>query len=380
MVKPVKNGAGRVLLMVALGLGACLHAGEKVQLKGSTSVELPKPNRNFEDSRRFKFESEGSELGGTFAPPQRNNNGPTDRKLREMLDRKRNWIFVNPYEQKFDERTTEILEPDKNATSGLMDHPLLKEEDKGVMEKFLEEKKEKRRSNNSSSSGSGSTSETREREKSEGKERPDDPQNLALAQERMEEEMKDEEKVLGRDLGTDDRNDNTVFKPLGGGLEMNDFQKRMERSPLDGGFFSQNKSTDTKMDRGELKMQQETREAEFNKLIQPRTLGGGLSGLPGRADALGSGATDAARQNGPSVATRRDSFQSGGNRLDFGGNRSGGVSASLPTANSFDAGGGFGTRNAMAPSFLPSSSPSLPSQSSSLGQAPFVHKFPQRKF
>ena len=369
MLHRFRKGILRAASVAAFGAGVWLQAGEKVEMKGSTAVELPKPTRrSFEEGRRFKFNSEASELEGGFAPtPSANNAAPIDRKLREALDRKKNWIFVNPYEKQTDSRTSEILEKDEGPN--LLDHRLLKEDDKGAMQKFMEEKANRGSENkNAPSAGASptSSSETRDRETSE--------KVRASFKEPEDEATKDEKTTaMFLDPGS---SKGLMFKPMESGLEMSDFQKRMERSPLEGSVFTANRPADTtRFDKDELKRQQDTREAEFNKLLQPR----GLAGGSGRMDPLNTAADGTRQEMNPAGPRRTDTFLSGG-RTDFGGaNRANGVAASVPGANSLD----FGSVNARAAkesSFLPPPPSGTAASGSGFGKNPFSREIPRRKF
>src|SRR5687768_17709987 len=92
--------AGTVLLFAA-----SVTAGERVQFKGSTSIELPTPKRSLDESRTLRL-PEGPSGRGEYESSTATASGlgvaPTsplaDKKLKEFLDKKKNWIFVNPYE------------------------------------------------------------------------------------------------------------------------------------------------------------------------------------------------------------------------------------------------------------------------------------------
>jgi hypothetical protein len=374
---PVNIRTRRAALVVAFGLGAWLQAGEKVELRGSTSIELPKPARVFEESRRFKgLDSGASELEGGFMPPAQNNSaGAVDRKLREMLDRKRNWIFANPYETQYDSRTSEILETDKN--SGLTDHRLLQEGEKSMMQKYFEERggrasNDGAQPNPSTSStgsptSSSSSSDTRERQK------PDRAQPFSGD----DRDSEDRAPALFFDGGN---RQNTFFQPADLGLEVSDFQKRMERSPMDGTVFSRNRPDNPSLDKADAKRQQESRDADFNKLIQPRGLGAGVPTLAGQLDPLNT-PSDGTRQDAHSfVARRSGQGSSEGVRTDFSGvNRGGGVAANLPSAGSL-ALDGANSRVSRESSFLPSASSAPAAQGPASGPRPFVFEMPRRKF
>lgn len=347
---------------VALGCGLHALAGEKVELRGSTTVELPKPERKIEEERRFKFDNAGSELSGGFAAPVGvgNSNAALDQKMRQMLDRKKNWIFINPYESPRDERTTDILGKDQ-ATGSLGEHHLLKEGEKSAMQKFFEER-DTRRSNDD---------ETEERGRQESDFSPGN---------RNKEDLEDSDSARPRD----ERNSVLFISPRSTdgfrepGFDASSFERKMERTPLDGSVFARTEMQRQSLDKDELRRQQEAREADFEKFIQPRTLPGG-GAMEGRFDPLNTASDSTRREANPVAGRRTDSFLSSSpNRVDFsGGGRSGALSGSAPGPSfDFDA----GSRGVQSSSFLPSSAPAASAATPARTPAPFVFEFPRRKF
>lgn len=354
----------RAVLVVAFGVAACLHAGEKVELKGSTEVELPKPKRIFEESRKYKLETGASELEGGFVPPPSIHNAPVDRKLREMLDRRRNWIYENPYETRMDSRTSEILEVDKNSNP--LDHRLLQEEEKGMMQRFLEEK-----NGRTENTSENSTSAFENRDNAGPADAPGNARGLE------DDALEREERGGPGPSGGADRV--TFSRPAILNNGMTDFERRMGRSPLEGTIFDTGRPVVSMFEKEERKLEQEAREAEFNKLVQPR----GIATLPtlggGRLDPLNGSADGTRKEVNPSAPRRSDQFLGNGTRLEFSGvNRASGVSAGLP-GSSFDF-GSSASAAAQQSSFLPGAAPSASGQSPTPSQRPFVLEFPRRKF
>lgn len=355
-------------LMAACLGGAVAQAGEKVELRGSTSIELPKPDRTLEENRRFKFDTGAGELEGGYVPPQNvGGNHPLDRKLKEMLDRKKNWIFVNPYDRKLDGRSAEILGKSDSSTGPLGEHHLLQEGEKGAMQKFLEEKNTRR------------ASESKTGEAREGRESRDSRDEVESQSNRGE--SPEEEIGPGRDrkektsvLFTSDRGSLDFKSP---GFDASEFDKRMERTPLDGSMFGPNRMQRPVVDKDEIKKQQETRDAEFDRFIQPRGLAGGAPGLAGRLDPLNTAADSTRQEANPAAARRTDQFLSPNNRVDFGASRSGGLSSSLP-GSSVDF--GDNSRVSTPTTFLPTTTPAPAAQTPGFGPSPFVLEFPRRKF
>src|SRR5437660_576655 len=107
------NERAKTFLLASGLLLACgtLRAGEQAEFKGSTSVELPKPKRTLDDARLRK--SSGPERpdmeGGFVSAPPIDSSPFANKKLREEMDKKKNWIFMNPYEQHFDSKTEEFM-------------------------------------------------------------------------------------------------------------------------------------------------------------------------------------------------------------------------------------------------------------------------------
>jgi hypothetical protein len=127
-----------------------------------------------------------------------------------------------------------------------------------------------------------------------------------------------------------------------------------------------------------MKQQQEAREADFNKLVQPRGLGG-LQTLSPRLDSLNP-SMEGGRQDVNAIAGRRtDQFTTGG-RSDFGGSsRNAGTVPSLPGADMRDF-GDISSRGMNQPAYAPSPVPSAAPQGGGFGPKPFVFEMPRRKF
>src|SRR5688500_18057700 len=99
-------------LSVALLVAVPAFGAEKIQITGSTTIELPKPSHILEESKRNRGHdgpSGRSTFEGGMVPMMPANNNPqSDKKLKEAIDKKKNWIFVNPYEMQFDNKTEEF--------------------------------------------------------------------------------------------------------------------------------------------------------------------------------------------------------------------------------------------------------------------------------
>src|SRR4051812_29391193 len=104
-------GRQNTLLFTMLLAVAAAAADEKVEFKGSTSFELPKPSRNLERDRNYNSgEKEKTDMSGGYVPPVAPGTSPLmDKKFKEMMDKKKNWIYLNPYKENFDSKTAEFM-------------------------------------------------------------------------------------------------------------------------------------------------------------------------------------------------------------------------------------------------------------------------------
>jgi hypothetical protein len=347
-------------------------AGEKVQIKASTAIELPKPKHTLEEMKSLRGAEapngrsvyEGGVAAGT---PVYNNSSPLmDKKLKEMLDKKKNWIFVNPYEMQFDSKTAEFMEGEK--ATGLFDHRLMQDEEKTVLEKFVDEKNPDREGD--------------------------------LDEKEREPDFAARKEMLGLRGGADDleedpskrgtdKTETLQFKleqKASFTSERSPFLQKLERTPFaEGGLsdkFSEDRTTVSKED---LRKDREVRDAEFGKLFQARSFDAPAAG---GFDPL-KNAPDASRQEINPLAPRRsDPFinigrsepkgvgiAAGRNSPIFSGAS---PSASLPGRSSSDL---FGPKVAQPSALAPSSTftPPAPPRPS-VNTTPFVLPTPQRKF
>ena len=119
---------------------AAAAADDKVEFKGSTSFELPKPSRTVEPGRNYNnTEKEKPDLSGGYVPPMLPNSPLVDKKFKEMMDKRKNWIYLNPYKENLDTKTSEFMKGEKGTA--LFDQRWMTDkEEKGAVEKFLTEK------------------------------------------------------------------------------------------------------------------------------------------------------------------------------------------------------------------------------------------------
>jgi len=379
-IMPRVMKAPRAFLTASLGAAMLLSgaalAGEKVQIQGSTAAEIPKPTRSLEE-RGFKLDrGEGgkSEVEGGFAaPPQESNSRLRNRKLRELVDKERNWVFANPYEQA-GEGDSENSFGGADG-SGLSDHRWMRGEEKSAVEKFLAERdnadKEK-----GEKAGHG---EARRAEQETFRGSLFSNEETGPAQ---------QEKLSLFGTGTDNRNQNT--SGLAGNKSA--FEQRLERSPFSESRFSERKPELTEAGKRDMLQQREQRAADFEKFIQPRGLSGanGLNpgaALGGRLDPVNTSVDFTRRELNPIAGGRSDSLLGGGaggraSSLPGGGSGLGtdsrlSIAGSLPGARGAEDIG----RNIARPSaFAPNAGPAVSAPSGTFSGLPYVLPPQQRKF
>jgi hypothetical protein len=360
---------------LALLFAASLTAGEKVQFRGSTSIALPKPTRSLEDARSTRLpegrggQDETDAALGISAPvattPQ------MDKKLKEFLDKKKNWIFVNPYENQYDAKTEEFMEGEKST--GLYEHRLLKEEDKGVMEKFLQERSPYRedegdpekRAKDPEHGPTGEAQRQKEQANERVNERPQPVANTLNVQQPAD-------RASGFSV---DQKSPSLF----GNTSL--FDQKPERSAIGDRPLMFNDRPERMMSKEDIRKERDTRDAEITRMLQPR---GGPGGLSSRLDPMNSGG-DRARPDagGPRTesflnATRTPTAAGGigsGNSVIFSG---GGRPSSLPPRSGFDL--GPKASSAANASVGVRSLPSPAAASRPAANQPFVLPLPQRKF
>lgn len=362
---------------MALLLAVSVTAGEKVQFQGSTSISLPKPTRALEEGRGPRLSESPSgrseyESGmGTGAPVM--TSPQTDKKMKEFLDKKKNWIFVNPYGDQYDAKTEEFMKGEKGT--GLFEHRLMKEEDKSVMEKFLDERKPHREDE--------TNPEERGREAERGPNaegsRSTDRENARpeLAAQNLNDQKSGDTKAL---TFSGDQKAPLLFQ------QGTAFDPKSDR-PLFGDRPMMDRS-DRSLSKDELRKERDTRDAEITRMLQPRGVSGASAGIASRFDPVNS--TDTTRQEASPFGGRRtDSFLNssrpqptlGGISAPANGPIFSGASApsSLANRSSFDFGAKAGPSVANSLGSSPLSTAAAASRPT-MNNKPFVLPIPQRKF
>ena len=361
-----------VAALAAVLLSSVAFAGEKVQITGSTSVLLPKPTDALQESkrsRRIDGPSGRSEYEGGLpqSGPVLNTSPEAEKKVLDMLDKKKNWIFANPYEMQFDSKTEEFLKGEKGT--GLFNHRLMKDDDKSLLERYFTEKK-------SDHDVSGSKPESDNSADRQGKEHqygnlksqepPDDKPNST----KLEPGVTLPPAIDNKSIFSSDRNT---------------LQERLERTP----FSESGMDKSEKLRERELftREEREARDAELGKLYQPRMTGAskGVGGL----DPLNT-SIDATRQEATPFSGRRSDqlFNLGRNEPGAAG-RNGpiftgpsvagpgsGLNAPTSSRSDFD----FSSRAPQASAFSPSASVAPRTTPGASMNAPFILPRPQRKF
>ena len=363
---------------LALLVAAPLLAGEKVQITGSTSVTIPKANQILEDAKRSRIHegpSGRSEYEGATAPfnPLINSGASPEsqRKLKEALDRQKNWIFANPYEMQFDNKTEEFLKGEKGT--GLYNHRFMKTEDPGMVERFLKQKNAEREAD-SSAPDSNDRNESRI---DSGLDRKPDFLTATVNDEPEEEKSKPKlERGFSLPPALEEKASD-LFS------ERSAFQKRLDSSP----FHDSAANSRDKERFGMTREERDARDSELSKIYQPR-LNGAVGPTIG-ADPVNR-AFDAAQQEATPFSVRRtDQLNLG--RADGSNPASRNTAIFAPGAGAPQSGlnadlssrrssfGDFGSRTPAASMPNPVAA-SAESSRPSFAPAPFILPRPQRKF
>ena len=352
-------------LGVALLLAVPAPGAEKIQITGSTAIELPKPSHILQDSkynRNHEGPSGRSTFEGGMAPmmPANNSNPQSDKRLKEAIDKKKNWIFVNPYEMQFDNKTEEFLKGEK--ATGLYNHRLMSSEEKTVLDRFISERKPEREA------------EADQPEHGQRNERTDQTPDF-LGAGKLEELEGDKEKPkLERGLSLPP----TLAERTEVFTERSAFQRKLERNP-----FSETAGGSRTIERsgGMSREERQARDAELSKIYQPRVMGAPVAA---QIDPV-NGAFDATRLEATPFSARRadplmnigraEPSANGRNSPIFSGPASSGINGGLPSRSS-----GFADLSPRTPVATPNASLAPAAASPTFRPAPFILPKPQRKF
>lgn len=358
---------------LALSSGVLGAEQEKVQITGPKTIELPKgreldlPSRNKVDLERPSLE------GGFAAPPPVQSNSALEKKFKDLIDKKKNWIYANPYEDPIDNK--EFLKSDKDNKVMIFD-PKGREKDRSMVEKYISEKGSEKRFERGEKSGGDSQSDR-------GIKIPgsDETQDKTNGNDRLPRNNR-EEPFISRETQRE------------GGfrrMEGSPFDRPRELVDLGGGRSDILGNTRTaSLSPTELKKQQELHETEFLKMIQPRSgpavdfnvggpqLGAKLDGFTAPTDSLkpdfGPRKYDSGLNLGGGLQSKPSTFLSEGpsmapaiSRPDFG--------ASVGVED-------FSSKIQRPATIGASPAPSFqtPANSPLNGPRPFVFELPRRAF
>jgi hypothetical protein len=355
---------------MVLLVAAPVAAGEKVQITGSTSIQLPKPTHILEEARRVRVHDGPSgrseyEGGVPQMGPLINSSPQADKKFREAIDKKKNWIFVNPYEMQFDNKTEEFFKAERGT--GLYNHRLMKEEEKGLVERFVQEKSGERES------------ELNRTEPNRSDREADHKQETLRG---LREEVLPGERGASGTSGAGFSLSGAMDSRSDLYSERTDFQERLERSPLSENIFGSRPT-----ERGGMTIKErEARDEELSKIYQPRVTG---APLVGGVDPVNR-SFDATRQEATPFSARRSEQIFSVGRAEPGNGS--GRNSPLFTGSGIGAPGGLDPRDSSRSDFsdFGSRAPSsfapdaalapAPSASAAFSPAPFILPRPNRKF
>jgi hypothetical protein len=347
---------------------AAAAADDKVEFKGSTSFELPKPSRNVESGRTYNGgEKEKPDMSGGYVPPVAPNSPLVDKKFKEMMDKKKNWIYLNPYKDNFDSKTAEFMKGEKGTA--LFDQRWMTDkEEKGTVEKFLTEKQNRHDDDLHRDSDKDENDADRAPRRDSG-----DIRGLGADGGDKGDNVRQEDVIR---FGSKDEKIGAAGINLRTAGEKG-FTERLERTPR---FIGEQRTEMTAIEKEKVKQDQKTRDSEFGQLLQSISPSASGLSLPGAANpltpSLNLGGPDASQNAGrPSQSVTFGRGETPG--FNFGSSGNSPVSANLSPANrGFDD---FAPKAAAKPSvFAPPSNP-LPSAGPP-PVAPFQFTFPQRKF
>ena len=358
---------GWLLLAVATACSVNLSAGEKIEIVGG-GVKLPE-RKSFLDERNSSFDvlTDKPDMTGGFAVPNIPIPNSAAQELLREADRKKNWIYLNPYEQ--DKRTTGLEKLEKKESSNPLE---IEEKDQSVLERYLTEKKR----------------------------RTEERQQLRRDDSRLERDgFRDENRYdtfSARSMEMDRRLADGDDREFARELSLNSFLnpgtvpgREEARNPYEKNHFSfqtvGDRAQGSAEQQADLQLQEEQRSAAFQRLLQPRSITPSIAGV---VDPIGGSADPSREAYNPIAPERRDP-------LDFG--RSSGTASydtpawassaarpSLPTIERSSALDEIGSRAPQAAVFS-SPAPTVERSSGPVGGdgftgSGFSFEIPRRKF
>jgi len=367
MVRGSKTTLGAAFTAALLLLTpAILTAGERVELKSSTTIELPRP-RDFEFKRGSTkdIDTPSPSGGGFIAPPPAANSGALEKELRKLQDKRDNWIFMRPEEILMDNKTAAFLkEKDNNS---LLEFKGMDKE-KNAQEKYFEERQ---KGNNPESDkeqklGQNGRREELNRRESDKKQNERSPSTFVFGE-------SNNKTFEGRFPGIGSGVDSFGKNDLGGAIKAPAF---MDHNL---GALNETRPVGSSFDKDEIKKRAEQRDSDFMKLIQPRSTlpGTTIPGLSGGLDPVNTH-IDSTRMDANPITPRQGGAMTVSDRPSFMANDG------VPSFRSEISGSGIGDllpKSPSAPSpFAPSASSPAASQSPISAARPFIFEMPRRAF
>jgi hypothetical protein len=361
-----------ISIVVAAFLGCtALRAAEKLErleLKGSTEVDLPKPKRTINTDRRLNDQADRPTVESAPSAPARNDNSPlVTKKLLHEIDRQKNWIYMDPREAHFDRKTEEFMKGEKGT--GLYDNRFMQsDDDRTMVQKFMERDRN-RDDKDKEDNDKDSERSDRAREKD------------GFLPKRDEDELKENNAAVS---GVPKAQfDTAIFRagsssdPFGG----NPLDNKLQRNPFSDSPFTAQKARG--MDQDDLRQKQVAHEKEFSDILQSRP---GSTASFGKIDMLNPAADVGRLDLGGSAGggRRADPYSIGGRggpttvTFTDGGSSSFGNRPELGARSFSDALPSFGAPKA-GPSFAPAPMQVAPNRA--MGSPPPISAtVPMRKF
>jgi hypothetical protein len=334
-----------------------IRAGEKVEIKSSTTIELPRP-------REFNYKPDSKEIerpsvnSGVSLPAPAANPALLNKELKKLLDKKDNWIFMRPEEILMDDKTAAFFK-DKEKDNPLLNFQMFKQE-KNAQEKYFES--QGKRGNNAEKD-------------------PREDMKLRMEMNRREAEKEKDPNtiVFGQSSGRNNEftgipmhEEGPFGKSQFGNTKSPDFMNRSFGTGLDSA------KTPNIFEKEEIKKRTEQRDADFMKMISPRSSlpVAGIPGLPGGLDPLNTQVDTTRMEVNPIRPNRQQMVTFGSEPSKFGNDAAGSFRPELPNSSYSDL-------LPKAPSvgiFSPSASSPSPAQGISPTSRPFVFEMPRRAF
>jgi hypothetical protein len=342
-------------------------AGEKLELKSSTTIEVPKP-RDLDLHRNVPREVNTPDFGGGAIAPVPPSQSPLlNKKLKELNDRRNNWIFLKPEEMLMDNKASSFFE-EKDSTSLIFDLNSKNKSEKTAQERYWAERD---RTNNRDDSQEGN-----------------DPRQRS----RFDQLKQTDRKSIYGDDNTSNYGRNGRTEASFGGAKSTSFLDRDSgrdaansfelKTPsfIDrpfGGMFADKPREVNAFDKEETKRRTKEREADFERMLQPRTQ---LSvDVPGvNLNQSLNAQIDSTRMEANPITGRRADFTAGNTAPSsfLQSDRSSSFRSEIAGPSISD----LLPKTPTASSISPSAAPAVTVESPVSAARPFVFEIPRRAF